>query len=279
MLVEFNEKNTIKLLEDYYSLVGVGIGLYDQNYQPLYLVPEKGKSFCQLIRENPEVMKACRKCDMDAFKIAEKTKDIYIYKCHMGLYEAVAPVLDEEVVVGFIMIGQVLSDVSINTQWERVENKCKNYDLVGESYKDYFYTLERMSIKKIEAVTNIMLACAAYIWFKKIVHVQRGSLFFRIDTFIKENLENELTQEVICKKINIGRTTLYNCLKRNVSMSLTNYIMKLRLEKARELLERTDLKVRDVALKVGIADYNYFSRVFKKRYEITPREFRLKISK
>ncbi len=49
------------------------------------------------------------------------------------------------------------------------------------------------------------------------------------------------------------------------------------MEKAKQLLEDDKLSIKDISARVGYVDANYFSRLFKKQTELTPREYREKL--
>ena len=57
------------------------------------------------------------------------------------------------------------------------------------------------------------------------------------------------------------------------------YINKLKIDHARILLEDKSLSISDIADTIGYQDSNYFSRVFKKIYNITPKEYRTVMAK
>lgn len=90
-----------------------------------------------------------------------------------------------------------------------------------------------------------------------------------------ENLSEEISQDVVCQHFDISKSTLYNSMYENSAMSLVPYLRDLRMKKAKELLQDFfSLKIKDVAHLCGIHDYNYFSRIFKKTFYITPRQYR-----
>ena len=56
--------------------------------------------------------------------------------------------------------------------------------------------------------------------------------------------------------------------------SFITYLTALRLEKAKELLTTTNMKLSDIALEIGYNEPNYFSHVFRKSVGMTPKEYR-----
>ena len=55
---------------------------------------------------------------------------------------------------------------------------------------------------------------------------------------------------------------------------MTEYIALLRCKKAANLLKKTNLPIQEISSYVGYSDNNYFAKVFKKNYDMTPTEFR-----
>ncbi len=78
----------------------------------------------------------------------------------------------------------------------------------------------------------------------------------------------------IADKIGITANYLSTVFKMETGENLLEYITKYRMENACRLLLETDRSVCDIALSVGCSDQNYFSKVFKKRYGISPTKYR-----
>jgi AraC-like DNA-binding protein len=71
----------------------------------------------------------------------------------------------------------------------------------------------------------------------------------------------------------ISRTQLHRKLIALSGLSATMTIRQARINKAKTLLQRSDMNVSEVAYDVGFADPNYFSRIFSKEVGITPTEY------
>lgn len=94
-------------------------------------------------------------------------------------------------------------------------------------------------------------------------------------SFINENYEKcDLSVDDLCQYLNVSATYFSTIFKRNTGMGFVNYLTKVRLEKAIELLNTTSEKSYVIAGKVGYAEPNYFSYVFKKEYGISPSKYR-----
>ena len=97
----------------------------------------------------------------------------------------------------------------------------------------------------------------------------------RINTLIKINLEDEnFDTDALCKGMSLSRTQLFRRLKSLIRQAPAKYIRTIRLQKAKELLETTDLTVSEVVFKTGFQTLSHFTNVFQKQYGILPSVFR-----
>lgn len=85
----------------------------------------------------------------------------------------------------------------------------------------------------------------------------------------------EITLDKLSKIFNISKYHLSHLFKKETGKTLQEYIENVRMGKAHKLLlTDTSLSISDVALKTGYLDNNYFTKVFKKRYGMTPSKYR-----
>lgn len=85
------------------------------------------------------------------------------------------------------------------------------------------------------------------------------------------NLEHEnFDTDCLCKGMALSRTQLYRKLKVLTHKPTAQYIQFVRLHKAKEYLQNTDLNVGEVALKVGFASHSHFTRAFHDQFGFNP---------
>jgi len=93
--------------------------------------------------------------------------------------------------------------------------------------------------------------------------------------YIEENYSNPcLSAESIADYVDISPNYLRTIFKNTVNKSLSNYISEFRFNKAKALLETTDLTVSDISTVVGFSNSNYFYTAFKKNFGISPNQYR-----
>jgi transcriptional regulator GlxA family with amidase domain len=91
---------------------------------------------------------------------------------------------------------------------------------------------------------------------------------------LEQHLHSPATIDELCEPLGIGRRQLERRFQRDVGLSPAGYRQRLRLERARWLLQNTDLEVTEVSLECGFQDSANFARVVRKALGRTPREVR-----
>ena len=94
---------------------------------------------------------------------------------------------------------------------------------------------------------------------------------------VESNLSNEnFSIDDICREIGISRVQLYRKVKALIGYNVNDYLLTVRLQKAKFLLINEGLSISEVAFKVGFSSQAYFSTVFKSKFSVTPSEYREK---
>ena len=92
--------------------------------------------------------------------------------------------------------------------------------------------------------------------------------------YIQEHYDDpSLTIEVLSNQLHLNYAYLCSVFKRCMDMTINRYIKQYRLEKAKELLDTTQLGIAEIAAAVGFQNTNYFSKCFKKNYGISPSDY------
>lgn len=92
--------------------------------------------------------------------------------------------------------------------------------------------------------------------------------------YIKENLQNKITLKHIAEQVGLSPNYFHRVFSTAMNITPAEYLTKLRLDKAKEQLVKTNLCISEVALQCGFENIPYFSYVFKKQLNISPGEFR-----
>jgi AraC-like DNA-binding protein len=262
----YNLQKLKELLRDFHSLTGMKICIYDNNENELCFYPEKLSSFCKLLREDGAMDARCRDCDRRAFAECNKTHRQYVYTCHAGLIECVSPITYGGGIIGYVAIGQIKED-----KHARLIDAIAKKD--GE-LEQAFNSLPAMSRDKINSAIHIMDACTGYEYLKSLMTNVENDIESRISSYLANNLQGDLSVSKLCSVFHLSHSEIYAIFKTYFSSTPAEHIKKCRLIRACELLKSTKLQVNKIAANVGIPDYNYFSKIFKKEFSVSPRQYR-----
>lgn len=96
----------------------------------------------------------------------------------------------------------------------------------------------------------------------------------RAKRIIDKKYGEAITLQSVAQELNIHPVWLSRLFKRETGQNFLDYITDIRMEKAKELLRHTSLKIYEIAEEIGYQEIQYFGKLFKKRMNMTPKEFR-----
>ena len=102
-----------------------------------------------------------------------------------------------------------------------------------------------------------------------------NSVIEDMQTYIERNYSKNISLEFVSSLFYINRSYASTLFKSHFGISFIDCITQIRVEKAKELLKNTDLKLSQIAARVGYSNVKYFFRVFKKIVGTTPEQYRL----
>ncbi len=91
---------------------------------------------------------------------------------------------------------------------------------------------------------------------------------------IRENISNPLSPEELAASLNMSYTWFRRIFKQYTGLAPAQYIVQLKIQKAKELLSVSNKTIKEIALELGFESFDYFSTVFKRQTRMTPSEFR-----
>lgn len=262
------DRKLADILKELYTVSGFRMSLYDASGRQICVYPKELSPYCTVIQENREALECCRSFDSEAFDRARETGKVYIYKCHCGLYEAVAPLYDFGMLSGFLMMGQV-TDTARQGRAEAVRLGA-GYGGGREMLKRAAQSIPVRSEEQIRSCAAIMELCAGYLSLSHYIRTDRKNLADRVRAYLDQHLDEEITLDRLCREFYCSRASMTTAFRKAWNTSVIEYLNRRRMERGMELLRRTDRRVGEIALACGCPDQNYFCKRFRKYYGIAP---------
>ena len=91
------------------------------------------------------------------------------------------------------------------------------------------------------------------------------------------NYKNDISLDDVSRSVDISPYYFSKIFKEATGENFIDYLTGLRIDKAKELLENTDLSMKEICSEVGYSNPNYFSRIFKKITGVSPTEYKDRI--
>ena len=129
----------------------------------------------------------------------------------------------------------------------------------------YLQEIEQFVLKRsMECVT---LACG--------VRKNNGNpIIAQACEYLEKNIAKDITLESTASILNVSSFYLSKLFKKEKGENFISYLTNLRLKMAKELLKDKTKIIKEITAAVGYNDQNYFSKLFKQKFGITPTEFR-----
>lgn len=188
----------------------------------------------------------------------------------------------EKTVGKCIAYGEIASAVpSVSSMLKMGKSHLKLKD-TGEVYQGLHKIINELNQNKEQIMIQLLL-------MQVIIDISRQLMYIADDRIANKNIYVKKAIEYlyhhydcdvrvvdIAKSINIHEGYLYRIFKQSTGKTMMAYLLEIRLDKARVMLENTDISISEITDYIGINSRQYFTYIFKKNYGITPRNYRKK---
>lgn len=272
MNIYVDEKELYDIIKKFNLVTGLKVTIFDNEFNVLVEYPTTHCSFCAYINSFPWGKEKCEESNIKAFKECNKTKNLLIYKCHLGLVEVVTPLIKDNVIIGYAMFGQIKLEADDNEIYDKLKKMSSSLDI--DNAIALLSNVKHHSVKKIKAEAKILEMCSMYFIEGKMIDVEYKVLQNKVIDYLDNNYMADFNIDKTCAFFNISRTTLYAIVKNKKGMGLMEYIKHLRIEKTKNLLLYANLSVKEIAYLTGFSDSNHLIKTFKKATGMTPKKYK-----
>jgi AraC-like DNA-binding protein/ligand-binding sensor protein len=235
--------------------------------------------FCALMAQGSRSCAACLEVQRQISN--QSATDVQTVTCFAGLCDVTVPLRTGNELVGFLQTGQVMlrkptpadyaRTAKLLVQWglkvdlQRLEEAYFHTRVVRTDQFDAVVRLLRIFAQHLSIVSNQILVQQEHAEPVTVVRAKQ---------YIHDHQTNELSLGEVARAVNTS--TFYFCkmFKRSTGLNFTDYLSRVRIEKAKNLLINPNLRVSEIAYEVGFQSLTHFNRVFRKLVGESPTEFR-----
>ncbi|MFB1081642.1 response regulator [Jeotgalibacillus sp. JSM ZJ347] len=140
------------------------------------------------------------------------------------------------------------------------------------------YSIQVNSYKQLRAETSYMIDRMKYAHQAHTKNTD-GDMIEQIKHYIIEHAHENLSLEIISKEAGLSPIYVSKLFKEKLGINYISFLTECRLEKAKKLMRDSEKSMKEIAIEIGYHDPNYFSKVFKKAYHLSPTAYRSKTVK
>ena len=275
MNVLFDEDQLRRLIANLKTLTGLPGPKYWREGRDINLF-RGHPPFCRMINDLPEGHRRCVACDRCKIQRYTAEKGFQLYRCHVGICEAIMPLYDKKRPLAYLAVGCYLDDSPLEGQWDNTRALVADWwpgDL--EALHGAFLQFQQYTQEEIQAYAETLEALSSYIRLKGMIQAAERTDLQKLELHLDQHYMERLSLASISKELQIGRTKLCALAKElSGGRTLSHLIAQRRIGEAKRLLLQSAFPISDVAEAVGISDYNYFTKVFRSVTGTTPSAFR-----
>ncbi len=150
----------------------------------------------------------------------------------------------------------------------------EGYKHINNQYYDVMFELRNMLSfeEKVTKVMHVVTHIADMIESKRDDH--NSKLVERVKKYIMARYNEDIQLNSIAESVCLSKNYVSQLFKQKMGMSIIEYVHRIRITKAKELMENTDQKIYEISDAVGYSDQHYFSSVFKRFTGLSPSEYK-----
>jgi AraC-like DNA-binding protein len=246
-------------------------------------LPHHGKRF-----ENPfcgmlaQKSRSCAACLQTQQKLSETaTHEAKTVICRAGLCDTAVPVRMGDQLIGFLTTGQVFNKKPTEARFNRAAKLFAEWGVQADAgnLRDAYFNTRVLSPQEHESVVKLLAIFAEHLSMTSnqiVVQEQNAEMpiITRAKQFITDHQTEELSLDQVAKSVNTSKFYFCKIFKKATGINFTDYLSRVRTERAKNLLLNPNLRVSEIAYEVGFQSLTHFNRVFKRILGRSPTDYR-----
>jgi AraC-like DNA-binding protein len=281
-LVELLKESDVfkEFASSFSSVTGLPLALRPATFWNLPLHDQRNEGpFCKAVAESRHGCAACLQMQED---LATASRDQAAGReCPFGLIDSAVPVKVEGKTVAYLQTGQVAIKPVKKANLERAGSILakKGINIDVSNLEDVYLQTRYVEPEKFQSMINLLKFMADHlssISNQLAIRQNNAEPVFiaRARTYIEENITEELPLSRVAQAVHTSSFYFCKMFKKVTGLNFTHYVSRVRVEKAKTLLQNPNLRISEIAFDVGFQSLTHFNRVFRNITGASPTEFR-----
>jgi AraC-like DNA-binding protein len=276
-----------KLYQDYCrafnDLTGLPLTLRPvESWQLPYHGKRNENAYCAMMALKSSTCASCLQTQQRLSETA--TKEAQTMTCGSGLSETAVPIRIGERLVGFLQTGQVFRRKPSAAQFDRLARQVISLGTPRSAtdLKRAYFGTKVLSAKEHEGIVRMLSVFSQHLAMVSNQLVVRQEhpeppMVSRAKEFIEDHQAEDLSLTDVARAVNAS--TFYFCkvFKKSTGINFTDYVSRVRIEKAKNLALNPNLRISEIAFEVGFQSLTHFNRVFKRITGMSPTQYRAQL--
>lgn len=235
--------------------------------------------FCAMISRTNS---SCAACLAAQQKLQKKAGlNARTLRCFAGLCETAVPIRVGESVVAFLQTGQVLVDGAKNVPFSEISRTLLRWgkDVDLKKAEEAYFQSRVLSRRQYAAMVKLLTVFARHLsecGERLQAGIDAGDPGFvrKAKAWAQAHGADRMSLADAARSVNMSAKHFGEKFKEHTGMGFTEYVARVRIEKAKALLENPNLRIGEIALESGFRSLSQFNRCFRKFTGRSPREMR-----
>ena len=210
--------------------------------------------------------------------------DAKTVQCPAGLCDTAVPVRLGDRLIGFLFTGQVFLHKPSEAQFNRTARLAADWKIQSEpgAFREAYFSSPVLPRRKHDSVVKLLNIFAQHlaILSNQLVLRREGAelaAVTRAREFIETHYAEELSLAQVARSVNTSEFYFCKLFKKSTGINYTDYLARVRIERAKNLLLNPNLRISEIAFEVGFQSLTHFNRVFKRILGQAPGDYRSQI--
>jgi AraC-like DNA-binding protein len=241
--------------------------------------PAVGNAFCALMARTN---RSCEACFAVQKRLEEEAKlEPKTLKCFAGLCETAVPVRGGDRVIAFLQTGRILVDAPNRRQFSKTARELLRLgtEVDLKQFEEAYYATRVLAPDQYESMVRLLTIFAGHLaTCGNQLALQRAApddgAVGRARQIIDEGFRDELSLGGVARRVNVSAGYFSMMFKRATGLNFVDYVSRLRVEKAKNLLQNPQFRISEAAYEVGFQSLSQFNRAFRRIVGESPRAWR-----